>query len=743
MFFQIFSIQKRTSCIILWVKHYRKEFDMDRSEVQKLNGVLDRIFDDAVFVDGLEPGKMDLEIQKIFESDQAAGVPFSVTRANMLTFFLQNVRIAINDIGKFAGIVERNSLSGRYRNDKINYYQWYQADRRQREVFPEVHERAVKAQNDGRYVATLDLSHTTPDWERILMLGIPGLLKLAEEKYRETPSVFYESVKRSYTAFRDFVLRFSRLADEHGRKDLAVLLAGLAEHAPCTLHEALQLSILYFHVQEIEGEWVRSFGIFDRQYFPFYEKDLASGLLTEESAEELLVHYFSFFHAESKAKDAGTAICFGGLLPGKEKIYDCNSLTRTAWNAFRKLGNPTPKFSVRWNPETPDEFLDFASDCIREGSNSIVFANEPLIREAMLRQGKEPDDLPNFVPIGCYEPAIMGKELSCTMACRCNLAKPAEMIFDDETFCPETYEDVENYYFRQLETILKDAMADGLEYEKAWNSINPSPVLSGTLKECMERGLDVSEYGTKYSTSGVVCVGVATAVDALMSIKTLVFDRKMVTFEELRDILADDWNSRKDLQEFAKKRPPKWGTGNPDADELGKKICDFSANLINHTPNAKGGTYQMGLWSIYLCLDFGSRMKATADGRAAGTAVSKNSGCTAGCDSEGIGGIFETVSKVDHANFPDGAILDVIILPKTVAGPEGTAFISNLIKTFFGNGGMFIQFNIFSVDQLKEAQINPEKYRNLQVRLCGWNVRFIDLLEDQQNWLIREAEGKR
>ena len=96
---------------------------MDRSEVQKLNGVLDRIFDDAVFVDGLEPEKMDLEIQKIFESDQAAGVPFAVTRANMLTFFLQNVRIAINDIGKFAGIVERSFLSGRYRYNKINYYQ--------------------------------------------------------------------------------------------------------------------------------------------------------------------------------------------------------------------------------------------------------------------------------------------------------------------------------------------------------------------------------------------------------------------------------------------------------------------------------------------------------------------------------------------------------------------------------------------------------------------------------------------
>ena len=237
-------------------------------------------------------------------------------------------------------------------------------------------------------------------------------------------------------------------------------------------------------------------------------------------------------------------------------------------------------------------------------------------------------------------------------------------------------------------------------------------------------------------------MGIATAIDSLMAIKTIVFDQKKVSFPEFGKILKNNWESHEDLRQFAKKRCPKWGTGHPEADALGKRICDFSSNLINHTPNAKGGTWQMGLWSIYYSLIFGETLNATADGRFAKSTISKNSGCTAGCDTEGIAGIFESLSKLDHAEFPDGAILDVTLPPKTVAGPEGTEFIVNLIKTFFAAGGMFIHFNILSVEQLKEAQILPEKYRNLQVRLCGWNVRFVDLRKDHQDWLIHETEGK-
>ena len=298
---------------------------------------LDSIFDRAEFVDGMPVPQINEAVREIFNSDQESGVPFAVTRAKMLAFTLQHIRIAINASGKFAGVVERDYLSNRYETSAIRFIQWERYDKIAREEFPDIYNRNKTESEKGTSVAALDLSHTCPDWERILTLGATGLLQLAEEKYDKNPSVFNESVLIAYRAFRDFIVRFAGIAEKHGRSDLAGILSGLARHAPQTLHEALQLSLLYFHVQEIEGEWVRSFGLFDRQFLPFFEKDMLCGRLTEESAEELLIHYFSFFHAESKGKDAGTAICFGGLLPGNDTEDGCNKLTYLAWQATDDL----------------------------------------------------------------------------------------------------------------------------------------------------------------------------------------------------------------------------------------------------------------------------------------------------------------------------------------------------------------------------------------------------------------------
>lgn len=151
-----------------------------------------------------------------------------------------------------------------------------------------------------------------------------------------------------------------------------------------------------------------------------------------------------------------------------------------------------PKFSIRVNPDTPHGLLRFAAECIQEGKNAMVFANEPLVRKAMLRRGKDPADLANFIPIGCYEPAIMGKELSCTMQCVFNLSKPVEDLFADGAAAPATWKEAETRYFTALERNLRDALATARRWEEAWRDINPSPMLSATMAECMQR--DPAKY---------------------------------------------------------------------------------------------------------------------------------------------------------------------------------------------------------------------------------------------------------
>lgn len=695
---------------------------------------LDLQYENAVYQSGcgMEREAVNRAIRAIYVTGENAKASFPVTRAKMLAFALENIRIAVADFDEFACVCERPNEILRIQNERYNGIS--------RQKIGENLSIGQNAERDGVYIAHLDLSHTVPDWDRLLNLGISGLLALAERRFAEAPSPFTESVLIIYRAFRVFVLRFAAAARLVKREDIADMTEFLTDHAPETLQQALELSLLYSEAQHIEGENLRSMGIFDRHYHRFYENDLAQGHLTEQSVRDLLTIYFSHFHARSHGLDAGTPFCFGGrLADGRD---NCNSLTRLCWEAFRRIGQVDPKFSLRVNRDTPDELLLQIAECIREGKTATLFANEEIAEKMFRKHGKDESDLCNFVPVGCYEPAIMGKELSCTMTVWFNLSKIIELMMRDREFNPASFEEVLNRYLSLLREKLTEAMAQAVPWEHLWNDINPAPLLSGTMEECMSRGLDVSQFGTKYATSGVMCAGIGTVTDSLSAIESLVFDQKELTFRQLQDILASNWINAEELRQKALKRTPKWGCGDPRADRLAQAVVAAAADRIEQTPNAKGGRYQMGLWSIDWILGAGKLTGATPDGRHNGDVLSKNTGSTIGCDREGIAGLMESVTKLDATRFADGTVLDVMLPQSTVAGKDGAKFICQLVRSFFAMGGFFIHFNILSSEHLRKAQRNPDAWRNLQIRLCGWNVRFIDLPVQMQDCLIREAESK-
>ena len=262
------------------------------------------------------------------------------------------------------------------------------------------------------------------------------------------------------------------------------------------------------------------------------------------------------------------------------------------------------------------------------------------------------------------------------------------------------------------------------------------------MTECMERGLDGSAAGTKYKASGIMCAGIGTVTDSLAAIRDLVFEKKRVTFAELRQILTRNWEGAEKLRLEAFHRSPKWGNGDPRSDELAQMVTACAAETIERHGNSKDGHFQMGLWSINYNLIYGRLTGATPDGRRNGDCISKNTCASIGCDREGIAGMIASAVKLDYASFADGSVLDVMLPARSVAGEAGTAFLLNVFQTFRKQGGAFMHFNILSPAAFRAAQKEPEKYANLQIRLCGWNVRFIDLRKDMQECLIREAEWK-
>ena len=211
---------------------------------------------------------------------------------------------------------------------------------------------------------------------------------------------------------------------------------------------------------------------------------------------------------------------------------------------------------------------------------------------------------------------------------------------------------------------------------------------------------------------------------------------------ELADILKTNWKGREELRLRARREAPKWGNNKDAVDLIGRRVFDRLSAFINQTPNGHGGTFQAGFWSINHDFTFGRLTGATPDGRAAGDPFARNNTATAGCGREGATALVLSCAKLDQANSPDGFILDAVLPATAKPDAAAAARIAAFIRTFGALGGQSIHLNVFNSATLRDAQAHPEKYEDLQVRVCGWNVRWNDLSKAEQDHFIATAEAQ-
>ena len=605
----------------------------------------------------------------------------------------------------------------------------------------------------GAFTSKLDTSHTCPDWESIIELGPTGLAERArrrkETAHANDERLFLDCVVEVYEALARECLRWADFSERKGMHEVAAVLRENAAHEPRTFREALQWALVYDRAQETEGEDVRSQGIFDRLFVKFYRDDLAAGRETRESAKRLVADFYTRLYSQRHPNNKN--ISFGGYGPDGKPVW--NELTELGIEVFRELGRINPKLTYRFGERTPRWQLEKVSQCIAEGKNSIVFACEETLRDMFIRRGKAEEDVCNYVLIGCYEPGIAGREVVASMSADVNLVKPIEAVFNSgKTFdgfrigpdceLPADGTAFEREYLRQLDAMLKTALESTRAVERHWHDINPAPLHSGAFRDCIASAKDYSEGGCRYNSSGVDCSGLGTVVDSLAAVRYLVDEKGLVTMGQLRDAMLADWKGSEELRLSASRQAPKWGNNDDRADAVAKRVYDALVHRINTTRNGHGGCFQAGLWSINLDVFFGKRTAATPDGRKRGDGISRNNGATAGCGREGPLALMHSNLKLDLAESPDGHIMD-IILPMSVARrPTAARDIATVLATYFRNGGQCLHLNCFDSALLREATAHPEKYPDLQVRVCGWNVRWADLSPQEKRHFIATAEAQ-
>lgn len=604
-----------------------------------------------------------------------------------------------------------------------------------------------------------DFGHTCPDWRALLHLGFPGILnrlKAAREQAAEEQLEFFDSCIMVYEAILRALRRMANAAElraaEHPRlHDMAENLRALADHAPETLYQALQLSYIYYFVQhDVEQAKLRSLGRFDLMYQPFYEADVAAGRLTRESAKELLQYYMYRWSARNVVANIPMTLC-GRDEQGREVGSD---FTRLLLEAYGELNVTSPKFQIRVTPGMREDILTDVLSLIRKGNSSFVFCNDDVVERALIRLGHTPEDARDYVMIGCYESGSMGRELPCTCSGYMSVPKAVEYALNGgvdrmtgEQYGlptpPEyaTFEEFEAAVHDQLRHLADQCMQRIRLFESIYPKVFSCSSMSATMEHCLEVGNDVYYGSAKYNYTSINPFGWGTAADAMAAVRYLVYEQKRVTLPELNEILQNNWAGQELLRRIVLKHAPKYGVDDPRADQLAEGLIRTVADHINNQPNGRGGCFRTGGFSIHLRYEYGKLTGASADGRLAGEPYSKNLSATLGMDTEGATGMIQSATCFDGTLLPNGTVLDLVLHESAVSGSDGMAAMLSLVRTYMKRGGIAIQFNVLSADTLRQAQAHPERYPTLQVRLCGWNVLFVNLSKEEQDELIRQAES--
>lgn len=707
--------------------------------------------------------RLQTEAERLVEDAEALGEPRIITRARVFALCLDHGRMDVDPLDWFADHLQHGDIVRGLRN------RWTAEIRR--DVIPEVSEASIEGRAVGAFISGPNFSHVAPDWERVLTLGLPRLLQFIREtregregagSLTDDERAFYTALEIAYEAFIRFIERLADGTDTQARlhpqraermQAVAASLRAIATRPPETLHEALQLAYLCHELMEMEGESVRSMGHFDRLYERFYRADIERGIRTREQQKELMKYYFIKHFARTDGLAYGKNHVFGGI--DTDGTDATNDLTYAAIEAFVEMRTVDPKFSIRVHLGTPDRLLTQVAGAIRDGCSSFVLANDEVAIASLVERGVPEQEARSYVLMGCYEPAILGKEVPCSGSMWINIARAVEWALRDgvdplsgrqmglRTGRAEDFASFEDFYaafWTQLSHLLEHAMDVQLGFERPWTDMNSSPLLSGTMLECVESARDIAAGGAKYNNTGVCASSIASTVDALGAIREWVFERGEIDLPALVDVLDADWESDERLRLKIMRGREKFGNNHARPDALAREITDEVARIINARPNERGGRFCAAINSIDHCIRFGEQTGALPDGRRAGEPLSKNLSAVSGMDREGVTALINSVTAIDFTRFPNGSVLDLVLHPSAVQGEEGLEAFAGLIRGYFAQGGFAVQFNIFDADILREAREHPERHANLQVRVCGWNVHFVNLSDTEQEMFIAQAE---
>ena len=495
---------------------------------------------------------------------------------------------------------------------------------------------------------------------------------------------------------------------------------------------------------------------------------------------------------------------FQNLIVGGQDKYGndvTNDLSVMCILASMHVHLPMPSLSIRvWNG-SPHELLIKAAELTRTGIGLPAYYNDEVIIPALQNRGLTLEDAREYNIIGCVEPQKAGKTDGWHDAAFFNMCRPLELVFSNGMDKGElvgiqtgdvtkmtTFEEFFDAYKKQMEYCISLMVNADNAIDVAHSERVPLPYESCMVDDCLSRGLSVQEGGAVYNFTGPQGFGIANMADSLYAIRKLVYEDKKVSMEEYKQALA--WNYDKGLdqqsvsdmsemilkgmqdagmavntdtakavlQTVMRLKPteeqlrrfteihhmidevPKFGNAIDDVDYFARDVAYTYSRPLQKYMNPRGGHYQAGLYPVSANVPLGGQTGATPDGRYAHTPVADGVSPSAGKDVKEPTAAATSVSRLDHFIVSNGTLFNQKFHPSALAGREGLEKFVALIRTFFDQKGMHMQFNVVDRETLLDAQKHPENYAHLVVRVAGYSALFTTLSRSLQDDIIRRTE---
>ena len=565
------------------------------------------------------------------------------------------------------------------------------------------------------------LSNLSPDYECAIQNGLQAKYDTADEYG-----------KRVLNAIFSLTDRYQAEAAALGKTEIADALAHIPRFGARSFFEALLFFRIIHFCLWLEGNYHNTVGRFDQYIYPYLKSDIDKGICDEESALELLEDFFISFNKDSdlyvgvQQGDNGQSMVLGGMdRDGKEGF---NLLSKLCLQASRNLLLIDPKINLRVSKNTPLEIYELGSELTKAGLGFPQYSNDDVVIAGLERLGYETADARNNAIAACWEFIIPKNGADVANIGALSFPKVIDTVLHRDLEHCADFDDLLNAVRQEIHTEC-DRICGGIR--DLW--FVPSPFMNLMI----EGGI---YNGGKYNNFGIHGTGIATAADSLAAICKYVYEEKTVTASQLIAAVDSDFENYSELLHMLRYEAPKMGNNEGLPDSMAVMLLEQFAASLEGRKNCRGGCYRAGTGSAMYYLWHANEIGASPDGRRKGEPFGTNFSASLFAKIRGPLSVINSFTKPDFTRAINGGPLTLEFASSMFDGADSITKVAALVKSFVDKGGHQLQLNAVNTERLKDAQLHPERHKQLVVRIWGWSAYYVELDREYQDHVLRRQQ---